>query len=126
MARLFEFLDFLLKPMAKRSVTVERRNGNYELVIRIPIAIETGEGGLVVRESELPEFCRTNREQQVLGLLVLGRRNKEIASALNICERTIKFHVSSLLAKAGCKSRIELALKMRQAKLSENDFHVRP
>lgn len=37
--------------------------------------------------------------------------NKEIAAKLNISERTVKFHISSLLAKYGAKSRRELFMR---------------
>ena len=50
----------------------------------------------------------TVRQQSVLLLLHSGLGNKEIASALNISERTVKFHVSALLRKFQCKSRREL------------------
>ena len=41
----------------------------------------------------------TPRELEVLPLLAQGLLNKEIADALDITERTVKFHVSSILAK---------------------------
>jgi len=50
----------------------------------------------------------SRREQEVLGGVVQNLTNKEIATKLNISERTIKFHVSSLLAKFGVASRAAL------------------
>ena len=49
----------------------------------------------------------TPREIEVLGLLALGLQNKEIASRLFITERTVKFHVSSLMHKLGAENRTE-------------------
>jgi DNA-binding NarL/FixJ family response regulator len=49
----------------------------------------------------------TDRETEVLQLLALGRSNKEIAAALVISERTVKFHVSSILGKLGAANRTE-------------------
>ena len=49
----------------------------------------------------------TDRERDVLQLLAQGRSNKEIAAALVISERTVKFHVSSILAKLGAGNRTE-------------------
>jgi DNA-binding NarL/FixJ family response regulator len=47
------------------------------------------------------------REIEVLRLLVTGRRNREIASALEITEGTVKLHVSSILGKLGADDRTE-------------------
>ncbi len=60
--------------------------------------------------SELPESL-TERERDVLALLAQGKPNKEIASALVFSERTVKFHVSSILGKLGASNRTE-ALKL--------------
>ena len=49
----------------------------------------------------------TPREIEVLGLLAMGLQNKEIASRLFITERTVKFHVSSLMHKLGAENRTE-------------------
>jgi len=47
------------------------------------------------------------REIGVLRLLVSGRRNREIANALEITEGTVKLHVSSILEKLGADDRTE-------------------
>jgi DNA-binding NarL/FixJ family response regulator len=49
----------------------------------------------------------TARETVVLRLIASGLGNKEIASRLDISEHTVKFHVSSVLAKLGAASRTE-------------------
>jgi two-component system, NarL family, response regulator LiaR len=49
----------------------------------------------------------TEREKQVLGLLVTGRSNYEIASQLNISMATVKYHLSNIFSKFGVKSRVE-------------------
>ena len=49
----------------------------------------------------------SGREIDVLRLLVGGRRNREIASALDITEGTVKLHVSSILGKLGAADRTE-------------------
>jgi DNA-binding CsgD family transcriptional regulator len=54
----------------------------------------------------------TRREEQVLDGIVRSLANKEIANELNLSERTVKFHVSSLLAKFKVRGRMEL---MREA-----------
>jgi two-component system, NarL family, response regulator LiaR len=51
----------------------------------------------------------TLREGEVLGGIIHSMVNKEIAASLNVSVRTVKFHVSSLLAKYGVHTRMELA-----------------
>ena len=50
----------------------------------------------------------TRREEEVLAGLMKSLANKEIACNLNLSERTVKFHVSSLLAKFHVRGRMEL------------------
>ena len=52
----------------------------------------------------------TDREKQVSELLVAGRSNKEIGSALGIEERTGKAHVAKLMRKVGVQNRIALSV----------------
>ncbi len=52
----------------------------------------------------------SERELQVLELLVAGRTNKEIGTELGIEERTVKLHVSRLMHKAGVHNRIALSV----------------
>jgi DNA-binding NarL/FixJ family response regulator len=52
----------------------------------------------------------TEREREVLHLLVSGRSNREIGSALGIEERTVKAHVAKLMRKAGVSNRIALSV----------------
>ncbi|HEU4793300.1 MAG TPA: response regulator transcription factor [Nitrolancea sp.] len=69
-----------------------------------------------VRTTEEPEGL-TERETDVLRLLAEGKANKEIARLLGIGERTVKSHVSSILAKLGVQSRTQAALYATRAGL---------
>src|SRR5919199_2515527 len=62
-----------------------------------------------VRAPESPEAL-TERETEVLRLLARGKANKEIARELGIGEKTVKTHVSNILAKLGVQSRTQAAL----------------
>lgn len=72
--------------------------------------------GLVDKAQKLLEAGRsvkshvklTRREEEVLSGVMRSLANKEIAASLNLSERTVKFHVSSLLAKFRVRGRMEL------------------
>jgi DNA-binding CsgD family transcriptional regulator len=51
----------------------------------------------------------TERERQVLRLVAEGRATKQIARALSITERTVKFHLASAAHKLGAQTRAQAA-----------------
>jgi NarL family two-component system response regulator LiaR len=57
-----------------------------------------------------PEYHLTERELELLRLLVDGLSNSEIADRLTISLSTVKFHISSILNKLGVSSRTEAAV----------------
>lgn len=56
----------------------------------------------------------TDREREVLALLVEARTNRQIARQLYISEKTASVHVSNILAKLGVRSRAEAAALARR------------
>ena len=66
----------------------------------------------LVREVRTPEVIEalTEREREVLHLLVQGLSNKEIARDMQIVEDTVKIHVKHILAKLGVQSRTQAVL----------------
>ena len=91
----------------------------------IQAAVSAVEGGLVLLDPAVtrdlasqarvtnpemaPEILEelTSREAEVLKLMAEGFGNKEIGSRLGITDHTVKFHISSILAKLGASSRTE-------------------
>jgi DNA-binding NarL/FixJ family response regulator len=59
----------------------------------------------------------TPREHDVLVALGQGQSNQQIAAGLVITEATAKTHVSRILAKLGCASRVQAAILAREAGL---------
>ena len=51
----------------------------------------------------------TQREVEVLGLIALGKNNREISEELVISLRTVAHHVTSILSKTGAANRTEAA-----------------
>jgi DNA-binding CsgD family transcriptional regulator len=51
----------------------------------------------------------TGREREVLGHLLAGETNAQIAKALVLSEKTISVHISNMLRKTGTANRVELA-----------------
>jgi len=63
-----------------------------------------------------PVVRLTGREREVLSELTQGRSNREIARQLGMAEKTVKTHVSAILAKLGVQDRTQAALyAVRQA-----------
>ncbi len=61
----------------------------------------------------------TERETEVLGLIARGRANKQIGRELGISEKTVKTHVSNVLAKLGVEDRTQAAVLAVQEGLVE-------
>lgn len=61
----------------------------------------------------------TDREKQVLELILLARSNREIARELGIEERTVKAHVGRLMRKTGADNRIELTMRALNRPLAQ-------
>lgn len=66
--------------------------------------------------AQKPKF--TAREQQVMDLLLQGQSNREIASSLDIEERTVKVYVTKLMRKMGVQNRTALSVRAISANRS--------
>jgi two-component system, LuxR family, response regulator FixJ len=61
----------------------------------------------------------SERERQVLALVVHGKMNKQIAAALGIHERTVKLHRTAITRKLGVQPVAQLAVLVSEAQLPE-------
>jgi DNA-binding CsgD family transcriptional regulator len=82
---------------------------------RARIALDAPEGApqTAIASAQPPTpgdpYGLTRREREVLGLVALGRTNRQIADTLFISENTAGVHVSNILGKLGVASRTEAA-----------------
>ena len=54
-------------------------------------------------------FDLTDREREILALLVKGLSNLEISNRLSISMATVKYHLTNIFTKLGAKNRVEAA-----------------
>ncbi|WP_198516937.1 LuxR C-terminal-related transcriptional regulator [Sinorhizobium meliloti] len=63
-----------------------------------------------VRKVAMRALSLTAREDQIVGLLLGGRTNKEIASDLGLAERTVKHYMAVLMQKLNVRNRVEVVM----------------
>jgi DNA-binding NarL/FixJ family response regulator len=87
-----------------------------ELAATLTATVRAVSSGQLVYPRELRTAAErptlTHREKQVLGLVVMGCTNSEIAAKLWLAESTIKSHLSSAFGKLGVRSRAEAAARI--------------
>ncbi|WP_380278413.1 LuxR C-terminal-related transcriptional regulator [Kitasatospora purpeofusca] len=71
-------------------------------------AVDDALDGLRISASRIDSL--SDRQEEVLHLLVLDLSNQEVADRLGITERTVKAHVAALMDRLGVDSRLRLAL----------------
>jgi len=77
-----------------------------EIATKVVKALARASRGRPAKGDEL-----TDREMEVLGLLMSGARNAEIAAQLGITVKTVETHVASILSKLGVQTRTQAVLK---------------
>lgn len=103
---------YVLKDIAPDELAESIRTvARGEVLIQPQIA-----GRLITRfgrqmRGEIAPDTLTTREQEVLNLLARGMRNKEIARALNVSERTVNFHLANIYQKLNVSGRTEALSK---------------
>lgn len=66
-----------------------------------------------------PHHDLTEREMEVLRLIAQGKSNQEVAEALYIGVKTVKFHVTNILSKLGVEDRTQAAIYAHKNGLAE-------
>ena len=107
--------DFLTKPVRKDTLLASvKRALNHDASSFVQRAHE----GTLRQHLE----SLTPREREVLGHMLAGKLNKEIAADLQATERTIKAHRSSIMQKMGARSPAELGRMAQEAGLTRSDW----
>jgi DNA-binding NarL/FixJ family response regulator len=106
--------DMALHAMSLGVRGILRSTLSQELVLRCLEKVHQGElwfeKALVDEYMDARRTGLTGREIQLIRLLAMGLKNKEIAGTLDITEGTVKVYLSRLFQKLGVKDRFELAL----------------
>ena len=58
----------------------------------------------------------TKRERQIVNYLIKGYESKEIASLLNVTDKTIRNHISNIIIKLDVKNRLQAIIKLIKLK----------
>jgi DNA-binding NarL/FixJ family response regulator len=96
---------YLLKHVGPGTLVDRMRAALRGEVVLDPAAVE-----LLASPSVSPLAALSDREREVLACIVDGMTNKQAARALGISEKTVKTHVSHVLAKLGVRDRTQAAV----------------
>jgi two-component system, NarL family, response regulator LiaR len=98
-------ISYLLKNVSAEELAQAIRSARAGRSVLAPEATEA----LIqaTRQSPRTGFSLTQREKEVLALIVQGNSNSEIGLKLNISIATVKFHVRNIFSKLGVKNRLE-------------------
>ncbi len=106
---------FLLKDVTLKQLTEAIRTLKDGGTLIKPVITERILRGLEQARPDFPSLNPpdplTERETEVLRLMVAGYSNREIAEAIRVSEGTVKNHVSSILSKLGVRDRTRAVLK---------------
>jgi LuxR family maltose regulon positive regulatory protein len=103
-------------PMARLLQEARFRNVRREYVETLLAAFRDDPLILISTQGVLPEPL-SQREQEVLRLMVAGLTNREIAATLVISPETVKKHTGSIYSKLGVGNRTEAAARARELDL---------
>lgn len=93
------------------SIVMSVANGDAYVPANMAVRLLTAMRGQQGQDSLSTKLAMLSpKEERTLRLLGRGFANREIAEATGVQVKTVKFHVSNILAKLGVRSRVEAAL----------------
>lgn len=109
-AQIYGVDGYLLKGLAFDKMAAAIKNTCNGLVTLDRMIFEKQKSLVVERAHKKAELdCLTKTEVKILGLVVNGKKNAEIAGELYFSEGTVRNYISSMLSKLECKNGRELA-----------------
>lgn len=100
-----------------------KASDNAELIAKLPLIlrggkhVETSLAAVIRQATPMPDL--TPRERQTLSMIVAGKSNNEIADLMGVSPKTAEKHRTTLMAKLGVKSLVELMSKALKEGLIE-------
>ncbi|MBK8027062.1 MAG: protein kinase [Chloroflexi bacterium] len=93
------------------------KNPDHRYPDALAFAADFREAAGIKSASASPVEVLTLREQEILGLIVAGLANKEIAQRLTLTIGTVKWHVNQIYGKLGVRSRVQAIVRARELHL---------
>ena len=107
-------IGYLMKNVTARELAVAIRSAHAGKMTLSPEATQI----LVQSRLQTQEFeALTDREREVLKLMIDGLNNAEIADRLTVSLSTVKYHISNILGKLGVENRVSAVTLAIQKKL---------
>jgi DNA-binding NarL/FixJ family response regulator len=105
-----------------KSVTCEGLVSAVEDVIRAGASFDPAAAAALVQRERAPRASElfSDRERQVLELVVRGFANKQIARQMGISDRTVKAHLTKAFQRIGATNRTQAALMARRMGFTES------
>jgi two-component system, NarL family, nitrate/nitrite response regulator NarL len=103
--------DFVHRIRQSAGAEVQKMSLNLAQAEKVGVAARAANANSArVSEAETCGFGLTRRESQIIGALVDGQTNKDIAGTFGISEYTVKHHLTNVYDKLGVYNRVELVL----------------
>lgn len=97
--------------------TATAKNPRYRYPDALALAADFREALGMRRTSTTIEELLTQREHEILHLIIEGLANKEIAQRLTLTLGTVKWHVNQIYSKLGVRSRVQAIVRARELHL---------
>jgi DNA-binding NarL/FixJ family response regulator len=102
--------DFIHQIRQNAGAEIQKMSVNLAQTKKVGVAAPAANANAQVSEAEANGFGLTRREAQIIGALVDGQTNKDIAGTFGISEYTVKHHLTNVYDKLGVYNRVELVL----------------